>query len=110
MQTTTDSTIRTTSYPCRESWCCHHVNLGKIMTEDTYQGMVYTIEYRIAHLHNYGSRVKGVTITDAKQTCSEILGMIGLLQSVAEAPTVVTSLLKAMADARVNALKNLRSK
>lgn len=57
-------------------------------SDDTIRQMVARLNVRIVHLGNMGDRVKGVTVTDAKELFAEIRGGIELLNAVCESRTL----------------------
>jgi len=70
--------------------------------------LVDRVKTRIRYLSAYGCAVKGVKVTDAKESAREIRGMISLLNAVCDSPTLQAELLNEMQDALNTALARLR--
>jgi hypothetical protein len=86
----------------------HFCKAEFITADSTMAAIVSRIETKIRYLSCYGYTVKGVTVTDAKDTAREIRGMISALECVCYSVTLTNHLLDNLAAARSEALDRLR--
>jgi len=70
--------------------------------------MIDRVKARIRYLSHYGARIKGVNVTDAKDTAREIHGEISMISAVCECDTLIRELLTEMTEALNTALARLR--
>ena len=102
------SNTDTAPFTLTTSALAHTVTPDFPSSEATIWGMVERIKRVTTYLSNYGVGVKGVKVTEAKNTAREIRGMISLLNSVCDCPSLQAELIVEMSVALDIALDRLR--
>ena len=101
-------TVKTQRHSIDASIIVNEVSADFQTAEETISAIVARIECKIRYLSSYGCMIKGVTISEAKDTAREIRGMISALDCVCESRTLQSELLDDLATARAKALDRLR--